>query len=465
MEPVAWGWPLGMLAAGLLIGVALLWRMRSVPPEPAAARAVLPLELRDLDGRLDALVAQLRELEDLADKRSPDQLARERYALELQAAAALRDRERGMARLAAPAKKVKGQAAAAATVETPTGLLATRPALRGFLWGTLTAASLGALVFVVWQQAKPREQGGSATGTVPMLGRRAAPDDEMAQLTAAVAQNPDDLEARLDLAQLHLRRRDLMGVWNETQYVLAKQPGQPRALSYQALVRLAMNQPDVATSMLKQALATDPDLVEGYLHLALVYMRTGRAKEAEDTIHRASQRFPAEAPMFARVMAELRQAGTEAPLEGDPHAEVPAPGLEAAAAAPAPEAAAAPAPEAAPAAAAPPASGPGLAGVIELPEALRSRVNPGALVFLTVRDAAATEGPPVAVKRLAAVSFPLPFTVGPADSMMGQPLPARSRVEARVDSDGDPLTRVPTDPSARLDGVAAGSTRLRLVLQ
>jgi len=49
--------------------------------------------------------------------------------------------------------------------------------------------------------------------------------------------------------------------------------------------------------------------------------------------------------------------------------------------------------------------------------------------------------------------------------MMGQPLPARARVEARIDSDGDPLTRVPTDPSARLDGVAAGSTRLRLVLQ
>ena len=161
-----------------------------------------------------------------------------------------------------------------------------------------------------------------------------------------------------------------MGVWNETQHVLSKQPGQPRALSYQALVRLAMGQPEVATSMLKQALATDPDLVEGYLHLALVYMRTGRAKEAEDTIQQASQRFPAQAPMFARVMAELRKAGTEAPPEGDPHADVPAPGTEAAEAVPAAEAA--PAADAAPPADTPPASGSGLAGVIELPEALRS---------------------------------------------------------------------------------------------
>jgi hypothetical protein len=207
-----------------------------------------------------------------------------------------------------------------------------------------------------------------------------------------------------------------------------------------------MGQPDEATSMLQQAIKSDPDLVEGYLHLALVYMRTGREEEAETLMKQASRRFPAQASMFARAMAEMRAAGAEPPPEGDPHADVPAPGARA-------EAGTSAAP-----------AGPGLSGVIELPDALRARVGPGALVFLTVRDAAATEGPPVAVKRLPA-SFPLAFAVGQADSMMGQPLPARARLEARVDSDGDPLTRVPTDPSARLDGVAAGSTKLRLVLQ
>jgi cytochrome c-type biogenesis protein CcmH len=281
------------------------------------------------------------------------------------------------------------------------------------------------------------------------MGRGAAPDDEKAQITAAIQRNPDDLDARLALAQLHLRERNLMGVWDETQYILGKQPGHPHALAYQALVRLAMNQPEEAESMLKKAIASQPDLIEGYLHLALVYMRTDRAKEAERVIDQASKRFPDQQALFQRVMTEMRAAGAEPSAEGDPHANVPSAGTEAA--------------EAAPAAEVP--SGPGLAGVIELPEALRSRVGPGALVFVTVRDEAADGGPPVAVKRLPAASFPLPFTVGPADSMMGQPLPARARVEARVDSDGDPLTRVPTDPSARLDGVTAGSTRLRLVLQ
>ena len=49
--------------------------------------------------------------------------------------------------------------------------------------------------------------------------------------------------------------------------------------------------------------------------------------------------------------------------------------------------------------------------------------------------------------------------------MMGQPLPARARLEARVDADGDPLTRDASDPAARQDDVAAGSTGLRLVLR
>ena len=154
--------------------------MRSVPPEPAAPLAGFRSSCatsRDAWTRWSRSCASWRTR---PDKRSPEQLARERYALELQAAAALRDREHGMARLAAPAKKAKGQAAAAAPVEAPTGLLATRPALRGFLWGTLTAASLGGARLRGVATGQAARAGGSLTGNVPMAGRGAAPDDEMA---------------------------------------------------------------------------------------------------------------------------------------------------------------------------------------------------------------------------------------------------------------------------------------------
>jgi len=39
------------------------------------------------------------------------------------------------------------------------------------------------------------------------------------------------------------------------------------------------------------------------------------------------------------------------------------------------------------------------------------------------------------------------------------------RIEARVDSDGDPITRSAADPSARVDGVKAGASGVRLVLK
>ena len=330
------------------------------------------------------------------------------------------------------------------------------------MWGTATAASVGLLVFYVVSAARPREEGGSVTGNLPSRGTpqpspatdAGGEDGEAeAELRAALEKNPDDLDARLDLAQLRLRRRDLMAVWNETQYVLTKQPGHPRALAYQALVRLAMGQPDIARRMLKQALAKDPDLFEAYLHLALVETRAGRDEEAQAAIDEASRRFPERASALARVLPEIRAAGRQkaaATEEGDPHAAIPPPGGAA---------------EEQPSArAGGSAAAEGLAGVIELPPSLASRVSPGAIVFVTVRDSGTTGGPPAAVKRLPA-AFPLRFAIGPGDSMMGQPLPAHARVEARVDSDGDPLTRAATDPSARLDDVATGSSNLRLALR
>src|SRR5207249_4335703 len=49
----------------------------------------VPVQIRDLAGKRETLLRQLRELEDTASKRTPEQLARERYALELETAGVL----------------------------------------------------------------------------------------------------------------------------------------------------------------------------------------------------------------------------------------------------------------------------------------------------------------------------------------------------------------------------------------
>ena len=84
---------------------------------------------------------------------------------------------------------------------------------------------------------------------------------------------------------------------------------------------------------------------------------------------------------------------------------------------------------------------------------------------MTVREAGVAQGPPVAVKRLESGAFPLQFELGAADSMMGQPLPERMRIDVRADSDGDPMTRPDSDPRGFADGVELGRTGVRITLR
>jgi tetratricopeptide (TPR) repeat protein len=422
--PVDWIPALAILLGGLVFGAVLAWRMLKGTRPAAHAVALESIEVRDLSGKSDALLRQLRELDDTASKRNPAQLARERYALELEAARTLLALEQRGPVQAAPA--------AAAAAREPV-VSESRAATRGFLWGIGSAAGLAALGFLVYQAAQPREGGGSVTGNTPMAaqGSEGSVDDHLARAREAVA------------------RQDWMTVWNETSRVLERAPGNPSALAYQALVRLAMGQADVALDMLNKALAANPDLIEAYPYLALTQARMGKVRDAEATIAKASKRFPERAADLARFLAEVKKE--KAPVAqastggtSNPHA-----GIDKASEDSTPPARSA---------------GPRVAGMILLDPALENTYSPRAVLFVFARAAGATEGPPVAVKRLPA-SFPAQFELGPADSMMGQAFPEKLLIEARLDSDGDPTTRPPTDPKARIDGVRAGRTDLRLILK
>jgi tetratricopeptide (TPR) repeat protein len=472
---VQWQPSLVVLASGLVLGALLVWwvRRRGGPTGPPVPEA-RPLELRDLDGRVAVLLRQLRELDEAAAKRTPEQLARERYALELEAARALQARE-----------ALEPVAPAPSPGATPSGA----GAARGFLWGVASAAALAALLFFVWRSAERRPEGGGVTGTIPggapggMRGSSAsgdapaaapADDERTTELRAILAKNPEDVDTRLDLARHFLTRRDLMGVWTETQQILERKPGNPRALSYQALVRLAMGQGEVAVTMLQQAIAKAPDLLEARQNLAFVYASLGRAQEAEAAVAEVARRSPEEADRLRQALAQLAQArasGAAEPGAANPHEGVAMPGAAPETANPhegdAIPGAAEPAPAvtATTTGSAPKGVRAGVFGWIEVDASVAARVRPGTVIFLTVREAGVAQGPPVAVKRLESGAFPLQFELGSADSMMGQPLPARMRIDARADSDGDPMTRPATDPAGHADGVELGRTGVRIALR
>ena len=450
-QSVDWVPALTVLAVGLVAGALAVLRLVAGSRRAARAGAV-DLQVRDLAGKRDALLRQLRELEDTASKRTPEQLARERYDLELETAHVLlaldgRGASEGARRAHRRAPGKSGREAPARP---------DRAGLRGFLWGTGTAAALALLGVFVYQSAKPRERGGSVTGEVGMGGRTAAGsaavDGEEAEVQAALARNPQNLDARLALVRASADRQDWMRVWKESARVLEQSPGQPEALAYQAIVRLVMGQSDVAVSMLNKAIAADPDLVVAYAYLVIGQLRTGHVQDAEATAARGSKRFPERAADFQQLLEEQkRQAAVAqasvAPGQSDPHQGLPTQG-EGTGGAPATAR----------------GGGPRVAGTVDLEPSLKSSVAPGGILFVFAREAGAAGGPPVAVKRLPA-KFPAAFELTQADSMMGQALPDRLLIEARLDSDGDPTTRSPDDPKARLDGVKTGRTDVRLLLR
>src|SRR5262249_34875402 len=110
-------------------------------------------------------------------------------------------------------------------------------------------------------------------------------DPQVQAMEAAVAQRPDDLVLRNQLSRAYLDRENLMGVFQQTQYVLQRAPNDPQALTYQSLVRLAMGQPDSANAMLKQAIKSDPKFLDAYVALAWAQTSAGKSDDAATTIH------------------------------------------------------------------------------------------------------------------------------------------------------------------------------------
>ena len=137
-------------------------------------------------------------------------------------------------------------------------------------------------------------------------------------------------------------------------------------------------------------------------------------------------------------------------------------------AAPSPPAAAPPGPAAPPAeAAAPTAAGGVIAGKIELSKAI-AKVKPKGTLFLTARrisDNPNVRGSLVAVKKFPATTFPVEFSMSAADMpFQGASFDGELTLTARIDQDGDPLSREKGDAHGTLPKVQVGAKDVRLTI-
>jgi len=122
-------------------------------------------------------------------------------------------------------------------------------------------------------------------------------------------------------------------------------------------------------------------------------------------------------------------------------------------------------PETAAAPEAPPGEeGAPLAGTIRITAELAERVPQGAVLFLIARTGGG--GPPTAVRRIPDPGFPLDFEIGPDDRMIAAlPFAGPFQLTARVDADGNAMTRNPGDLQGEAEGsFAPGAQDIEIVI-
>ena len=109
-----------------------------------------------------------------------------------------------------------------------------------------------------------------------------------------------------------------------------------------------------------------------------------------------------------------------------------------------------------------------ISGTIVLAPARRADVTPNDVVYLAARrisDNPKARGSLIAVKRFSASSFPIEVTLGPGDMMFKNgAFEGELTLSARVDKDGDPMTRRKGDVFGSLDRVKVGSTGVAIPL-
>ncbi len=108
-----------------------------------------------------------------------------------------------------------------------------------------------------------------------------------------------------------------------------------------------------------------------------------------------------------------------------------------------------------------------ISGKISVDPKLKANVDSQATLFIIARPANAAKGPPMAVKKIDRPVFPLSYSLGPENVMMqGAPFTGAFTITARLDKDGNPVTRQPGDliGDYKKNPAAVGSNNIDIVL-
>jgi tetratricopeptide (TPR) repeat protein len=417
----SWAPALIVLAAGLIGGLLIAWRLRY---GRSTASDTVDLEIRDLESRRDDLYRRLREERDSLT-------AAEVQQLEQAAARTLRDLDAARAKLPEPAAAREASVAPAEegspaesdepALAAPVGrgtFITRRPLISGFLLGAGMIAVVGVLVYWAIRDTSGEmtSNGSAGAGSAvphPEGDLPAAVQREYEELQSRLAQQPDDIAARKSLAILLLVNEQYVAAFREAQTLLEMAPGDIDGLYVDAVVRLQMGQFETAIDGLDRVIAQFGDHVQALAWKGIAHYQLGEVTSAIAAWRRGIEAAGGVHPELEEMVAAAQQeVGGE--VDSGQTTDVPPP---------------MPPPSPLPVATE------GNVFLVRLSLAPEVVSAPPGVLFVALRSAPGA--PPVAVRRVAAPDFPLTLTLTADDSMMGTALPDSGYVTARLDQDGD----------------------------
>ena len=276
-------------------------------------------------------------------------------------------------------------------------------------WGIMLLAGGVTLGLLLGQSLRPRTStedsitGDFMTGTGPQGITR-----------PRASGNP---EAALRRGREAFQRKEFKAAIEAFRTVLGQDPGHPLANAYMGMVLARAGHTDAALEALDRALSRTPNLPLALWAKGMILYQEGRDPDgAREHLQRLERLLPAGERKDAvrEIIAQIGHAPKQTP-------EAPA--------------------------------GPGIGGTVRLDPGRAGQAGGQAILYIVARPAGAGGGPPLAVKRIAAPTFPVAFSLGPGDVMMpGMTFEGPLDLSARLDRDGDPLTREPGEPSGVHDG-------------
>lgn len=447
-----WGLVIAVLASGLAVGGFLVWRLGRRGGGKAAGRE---LELADLERRQEELYARLKTARAEGDEEEAQQLEHQ-AAVNLRSLETLREEVPAARRRQAAGGAGESAGGAAGPSSAPAA--GSRQAVVGFVAGLAVACLVGVLIYFAQRDAGARaggEQQATADGEEHPEGAALSAEDRarIEQLRQAVEASPSDLSARKRYALALLGTGQFFHAFQQAQEILEAAPQDPDGLYVAAMVRLQMGQDEAAVELFDGVLSQFPQHVLALTGKGVAMYRAGNELGARVLWQQAMEASGGKNPQVEHLLEMLEARVAEEGEEGDAASGPVA--VQGGQAAPVE------APRATPSTAEPAAvEADGTAYRLTLRLAEGAQPPPSAVLFVTLRGD--DPGPPAAVRRIAAPSFPLEITLSAADSMLGRPLPESGTLGARLDGDGNAMTREEGDLEAESPATAGSTTELVL---